>query len=350
MLIEKYARAAASTARTPPNSPARHAALEAENVARVAAEEYVTGQAQRIAQLETKVNTIKRLHDAVKDERDAAREVLRHIRYHANLHALDRTWLKVADDVLGTFRAPRRDAVVLAEVHDVVIAERDELRARLAEIDGQEPVDVQVRLNNPSCTWQRPDTTRDEPTILARAQYLCSNWPKRYSMRLLYARPVPAIPEGWQTHTGYRHDYPVREDVLGREIELARADEKLFGVGFLVNGWHVPARMVSAFRPVPTIPNGCGACGDACKSRQSCRLADESPAVPATRDGWRPIETAPKDGSNILVSSAGEMADVSYYQNGYWRFLGLDSGENEHYIYGYLTHWMQIPAAPGVTR
>ena len=41
--IEKYARAAASTARTPPNSPARRAALEAENAARVAAEQFVKG-------------------------------------------------------------------------------------------------------------------------------------------------------------------------------------------------------------------------------------------------------------------------------------------------------------------
>ena len=39
--IEKYARAAASTARTPPYSPARHAAIEAENAARVAAEQFV---------------------------------------------------------------------------------------------------------------------------------------------------------------------------------------------------------------------------------------------------------------------------------------------------------------------
>lgn len=40
-MIEKYARAAASTARTPPNSPARRTALEAENTARVAAEQFV---------------------------------------------------------------------------------------------------------------------------------------------------------------------------------------------------------------------------------------------------------------------------------------------------------------------
>lgn len=41
--IEKYARAAASTARTPPNSPARTAALEAENAARLEAGQFVKG-------------------------------------------------------------------------------------------------------------------------------------------------------------------------------------------------------------------------------------------------------------------------------------------------------------------
>ena len=47
--IEKYARAAASTARTPPNSPARRAALEAENTARVAAEQFVKGLQAQLA-------------------------------------------------------------------------------------------------------------------------------------------------------------------------------------------------------------------------------------------------------------------------------------------------------------
>lgn len=41
--IEKYAQAAASTARTPPNSPARRAAIDLENAARVAAEQFVKG-------------------------------------------------------------------------------------------------------------------------------------------------------------------------------------------------------------------------------------------------------------------------------------------------------------------
>lgn len=73
--IEKYARAAASTARTPPNSPARQAAIEAENAARVAAEQFAANRERRIADLEAKVDTLKRLHDKLVDERDEAANI-----------------------------------------------------------------------------------------------------------------------------------------------------------------------------------------------------------------------------------------------------------------------------------
>ena len=85
--IEKYARAAASTARTPPNSPARQAAIEAENTARVAAEQFVKG---------------------LEAERDALRDRLR---------ALNQQFDHVA------------------EMRCQVTGERDALRARLAEIE-----------------------------------------------------------------------------------------------------------------------------------------------------------------------------------------------------------------------
>lgn len=65
-------------------------------------------------------------------ERDAAREVLRHVRFHANRHDLDRTWLTVADDVLGTFRPARHDAVVVSETHQQVVSQRDAAKAELA--------------------------------------------------------------------------------------------------------------------------------------------------------------------------------------------------------------------------
>ena len=58
--IEKYARAAASTARTPPNSPARQAAIEAENTARVAAEQFVKGLEAERDELRARLDALER--------------------------------------------------------------------------------------------------------------------------------------------------------------------------------------------------------------------------------------------------------------------------------------------------
>lgn len=46
----------------------------------------------------------------------------------------------------------------------------------------------------------------------------------------------------------YRHDYPTAESELRDEHAKAHADRDLFGVGFTVNGWHVPAQLVSMWR------------------------------------------------------------------------------------------------------
>ena len=58
---------------------------------------------------------------------------------------------------------------------------------------------------------------------------------------------------------------------------------------------------------------------------------------------WQPIETAPKDGRDILIfhPRMGEMF-VAYWSDGSNRFMfstmtALDGGE---------THWMPLPPAP----
>jgi len=133
--IEKYARAAASTARTPPNSPARRAALEVENAARVAAEQFAANREQRIADLETKVDTLKRLHDAATAERDE----LAH--GHRSQHDADSAELR---RVCADRDAARKERDELRAQMHIVNSERAELadgmgalRARLAEIEGQ---------------------------------------------------------------------------------------------------------------------------------------------------------------------------------------------------------------------
>ena len=64
----------------------------------------------------------------------------------------------------------------------------------------------------------------------------------------LYVAAQPAQP------VAYRVDYPVDGVTLGGEIEKARNDERLFGVGFTVNGWHVPAHLVARWGAVVKSP------------------------------------------------------------------------------------------------
>ena len=45
----------------------------------------------------------------------------------------------------------------------------------------------------------------------------------------------------------YRTDYPTSAAEIGAENEKAKADERLYGVGFSVNGWHVPAAKVACW-------------------------------------------------------------------------------------------------------
>lgn len=69
------------------------------------------------------------------------------------------------------------------------------------------------------------------------------------------------------------------------------------------------------------------------------RAVLNSPEVVAMR--WRPIETAPKDGTEILAFCPKAGTHCVFWESGYWRekasFLGL---RNEP------THWIPLPAPP----
>jgi hypothetical protein len=64
---------------------------------------------------------------------------------------------------------------------------------------------------------------------------------------------------------------------------------------------------------------------------------------------WQPIETAPKDGSDVMLwATVGQMMDannrcvVGRYARGWWL-----SGANA--VLSHATHWMPLPVAPGMT-
>ena len=82
----------------------------------------------------------------------------------------------------------------------------------------------------------------------------------------------------------------------------------------------------------------------------------EQPASAAGVEGWRPIETAPRDGTLVILASEQGCWMAKYqpvYQSGYrpenpWSSMML----NHEHIGGYEkryakpTHWMPLPAAP----
>lgn len=61
---------------------------------------------------------------------------------------------------------------------------------------------------------------------------------------------------------------------------------------------------------------------------------------------WQPIETAPKDGIDIIVSDSGELVSVAFWDKdeGKW----LDSMNHNGYDHATRnpTHWMPLPEPP----
>ena len=63
--------------------------------------------------------------------------------------------------------------------------------------------------------------------------------------------------------------------------------------------------------------------------------------------GWRPIETAPKDGTSILVSDGAEVDQAEFWDDrGYWVAIGGKCAAGNGLGYD-PTHWMPLPPAPG---
>lgn len=67
---------------------------------------------------------------------------------------------------------------------------------------------------------------------------------------------------------------------------------------------------------------------------------------------WKPIETAPKDGTEVLLlleesSRYYSGCVVSYFDGGEWRDpLHEDDAELSHSGCGKPTHWMPLPTPP----
>jgi Protein of unknown function (DUF551) len=60
---------------------------------------------------------------------------------------------------------------------------------------------------------------------------------------------------------------------------------------------------------------------------------------------WKPIETGPKDGSEVLVYGRGNYT-VAYWDRGEWRDVGEIGWAGMYGDGNQPTHWMPLPKAP----
>lgn len=75
------------------------------------------------------------------------------------------------------------------------------------------------------------------------------------------------------------------------------------------------------------------------------RQIDPSSDRTASLTQWQPIETAPRDGTDILLSSTGWFGDVLV---GCWSFGGWRDRDDSDRLNP--THWMHLPEAPSAYR
>lgn len=71
---------------------------------------------------------------------------------------------------------------------------------------------------------------------------------------------------------------------------------------------------------------------------------------------WRPIETAPRDGTDVLVAGDGWVDAASFGPTKYHGYGWLDAGDRAHWdsytarpLSG-VTHWLPLPPPPGDTH
>lgn len=113
-----------------------------------------------------------------------------------------------------------------------------------------ERIEVAARASHPFM-----DKFGDHPETIVAAKAQASELREvRNQVRILGDRALvdlmkfrPAAREAAPAQT-WRADYPASEAELSAEREKARADERLYGLGATVNGWHVPAHVVSIYR------------------------------------------------------------------------------------------------------
>lgn len=169
---------------------------------------------------------------------------------------------------------------------------------------------------------------------------------------------IMALAEAYVKATELAEYYVIDEAYVAR-VALRTAVESLVAERDALHASHAAAEMVSAARPASIlICTGCGRQSDdppiklpafACcpdnryrNARELLAEIDSLRAALSAPPGWQPIETAPKDGTPVLVWKSGwdpyhNDMDVFRYINRHWRSDDLVM---------LPTHWMPLPNPP----
>jgi hypothetical protein len=135
-------------------------------------------------------------------------------------------------EMAKTSEAADKPAALIA-LNDKTRSDVDEAIRKLRELDGKE-----VEL------WQWWAVVC---MALWKAYQLgaATTQPTHEQAKAEMAKAEQAVPVAWRT------DAPASEDEQGRQLDLAREDQRLFGHGVTVNGWRVPAPLVSMLASSP---------------------------------------------------------------------------------------------------
>ena len=61
---------------------------------------------------------------------------------------------------------------------------------------------------------------------------------------------------------------------------------------------------------------------------------------------WQPIETAPKDGTEVLMFCAPDEMVTALWSYSHWSLVQCGSYADDSYLFSDPTHWMPLPAPP----
>ncbi len=98
-------------------------------------------------------------------------------------------------------------------------------------------------------------------------------------------------------------------------------------------------------------PVECCTCGASATSAYAWNR--RAPAEAGAPEGWKPIETAPRDGTPILLFARGLHAQASIRLVGWWAYGHgwIEAAFAPNHPTGVVpSHWMPLPAAPAAPK